>query len=142
MNFFKNFCSFAIVALALFTAVQTNAQIAASGLKIQINTEPSAAAYLKFDGVDGSVSVKEGRNVVGENTRTGEKLIIVVKSGKLTQFGVQPSRGSFKALVPTASPCNPNLTCTTFNPPHCYNIPGVGCVCVCGPWITSNSGRN
>ncbi len=142
MNIFKNFFSFAIVAFAFFTAPHLNAQTGASGLKIQMHVEPSAAAYIKFDGIDGECTVKEGRNVIGTNTRTGEKLIIVVKGGKLTQFGVQPTRGSFKSIPSNASPCNPNLSCTTFNPPHCYTIPGGGCVCVCGPWITSNSGGN
>ncbi len=144
MNIIKNFFSLALIvaAFSTFSTTGANAQTGGS-TQIQMHVEPQAAIYIKFEGVDGSVSVNEGRNVVGQNTRTGDKLIIVVKGGKLTAFGIQPRVGSFKALPQNASPCNPTLSCTTFNPPHCFTLPGGECVCVCGPWITSGgSGRN
>ena len=144
MNIIKNFFQFTFLASALFLAASStvSAQAGTGGLSIQMHVEPQAAAYIKFDGVDGEVEPKEGRNIVGQNTRTGDKLIIVVKNGKLVQFGVLPTRGAFKALTPNASPCNPTLTCTTFNPPKCFTLPGGECVCSCGPWITSSSGGN
>lgn len=143
MNFFKNLFSVATLAFVatVFTAPQVQAQASSGELKIQMNVEPQAAAYIKFDGVDGECRVQEGRNVVGRNTRTGEQLIIVVRSGKIAQFGVTPTGGSFKALSPNASPCF-TVHCTTVNPPKCFTTPGGQCVCVCGPWITSNTGRN
>ncbi len=125
-------------AATVFTAPQAQAQTSgAGGLKIQMQVEPSAAAYIKFDGVDGEVNVQEGRNVVGRNTRNGDQLIVVVRNGKPVQFGVQPTGGSFKAIPSNASPCNSTIHCTTFNPPVCFTLPGGQCVCSCGPWITS-----
>ena len=142
MKIFKNCLPFALFTfvIALFSAPQVHAQ-ASGGLKIQMHVEPQAAAYIKFDGVDGECIVKEGRNIVGKNTRTGDQLIIVVKRGKLSAFGYQPTGGAFKALTPNANPCF-TITCTTLNPPKCFTLPGGECVCVCGPWITSNSGQN
>src|SRR5262245_51673772 len=143
MQFIKNFLSIAILActFSLFSVPAAKAQGTTSEVKFHINVDPQAAAYIKFDGVDGECTAKEGRNVVGENTRTGEKLIVVVKNGMLTAFGFQPARGSFKAVAPSASPCF-TISCTTFNPPKCFPLPNGGCVCICGPWITSNSGGN
>jgi hypothetical protein len=143
MNFFKNFALFAVLAFAatLFNAPKAQAQAGSGSLKIQMHVEPLAAAYIKFDGVDGECVVKEGRNTVGKNTRTGDKLIIVVKKGKLVEFGVLPAKGAYKAISPNATPCF-TITCTTLNPPKCFTLPGGGCVCVCGPWITSSTGRN
>jgi hypothetical protein len=145
MNSFKNFIAFAtlVFATVLCTAPSLQAQTAgAGGLKIQMQVEPSAAAYIKFDGIDGEIQVNEGRNVVGKNTRNGDQLIVVVRNGKPVQFGVQPVGGTFKAIPSNASPCNSTLHCTTLNPPVCFTLPGGQCVCSCGPWITSNTGRN
>ena len=144
MNFFKNFFSVATIAFvtALCATPQVQAQTGASGIKIQMQVEPQAAAYIKFDGVDGECTVKEGRNVVGQNTRTGDKLIVIVKNGKLSGFGVQPARGSFVAIAPNASPCNSTIHCTTLNPPTCFTLPNGTCVCSCGPWITSSPNRD
>jgi len=144
MNIIKNFFSFAILAAAFAMFSTTPVQAQTGGpIKIQMHVEPQAAIYIKFDGVDGECQVKEGRNIVGKNTRTGDQLIIVVKSGKLVAFGTQARGGSFKALPQNANPCNPTLSCTTFNPPHCFTIATGDCVCVCGPWISSGgSGRN
>lgn len=143
MNIFKNFAPIALFAfaIALFTAAPAQAQTNDGSLKIQMHVEPQAAAYIKFDGIDGECIVKEGRNIVGKNTRTGEKLIVVVKNGKLSGFGVQPVGGSFKAISPNSAPCF-SITCFSFNPPKCFTLPSGACVCVCGPWITSNSGGN
>lgn len=139
MNSFKNFFSFATLAFVavLFATPQAQAQAAGAKLTIQMNVEPSAAAYIKFDGIDGEVVSKEGRNVVGKNSRNGDQLIVVVRNGKAVQFGVQPVGGSFKAIPANASPCNSTIHCTTFNPPVCFTLPGGECVCSCGPWITS-----
>jgi hypothetical protein len=144
MNIIKNFFSFAILAavFATFSAAPVQAQTGGA-LKIQMHVEPLAAGYIKFDGVDGECTVKEGRNVVGKNTRTNEQLIVVIKGGKLSAFGTQARGGSFKPLPQNANPCNPTLSCTTFNPPHCYTLLGGECVCVCGPWISNGgSGQN
>ncbi|MEQ1745941.1 MAG: hypothetical protein ABMA02_10970 [Saprospiraceae bacterium] len=141
MNFFKNFAPLATLAFAaiLFAAPQAHAQSTSGTFVIRLDVEPSAAAYIKFDGVDGECTVKEGRNIVGTNTRTNEKLMIVVKSGKLTQFGTQAVGGKFKALTPTATPCS-TIHCTTLNPPRCFIYNG-SCICVCGPWITAAGGN-
>lgn len=143
MNHFKSFFAFAILAcsVSFFSLPAARAQAGSGDLKIQMHVEPLAAAYIKFDGIDGEVAVQEGRNIVGENTRTGEKLIVVVKGGKLTGFGTQAARGSFKLLTPSASPCF-TITCGTFNPPKCFPLSNGACVCVCGPWITSSAGGN
>jgi len=140
MQFFKNFFSVALLTfvIALFSTPQAHAQTGAGGSTIQMHADPLAAAYIKFDGVDGECTVREGRNVVGKNTRTGDQLIIVVRNGKLAAFGLQPTSGAFKAIPPSASPCF-TITCGTFNPPKCFPMPNGGCVCVCGPWITSNT---
>ena len=147
MNFTKNFVSIAAVAffaVVFFAPQQTLAQQTREHiLLIKMHVEPQAAVYIKFADVDGECSVHEGRNVVGENTRNGDKLIAIVKGGKLESFGVQPARGKFKALNPSAAPCLPNLSCTTQNPPKCYTLPGGTCVCVCGPWLSAAApGRN
>jgi hypothetical protein len=138
MNIFKNFAPIVLFAFAFFlgnTSTAT-AQSSSGTIKIQMHVEPQAAAYIKFDGIDGECTVKEGRNVVGKNTRTGEKLVVVVKNGKLSGFGVQPVGGAFKSLSPNASPCF-TITCFSFNPPKCFTLPSGACVCVCGPWISS-----
>ncbi|MBL7795204.1 MAG: hypothetical protein JNJ90_01765 [Saprospiraceae bacterium] len=147
MNFFKNFAQLAALAFValpianLLPPSQTGTNEAGATIVIRLDVEPQAAAYIKFDGVDGECEVKEGRNTVGSNTRTGEKLIVVVKNGKLAEFGVQPARGKFKALAPSATPCF-TTQCTTLNPPKCFVQNGV-CICVCGPWITAaTGGRN
>lgn len=144
MNIFKFFSIAAVACTSLFfsttnsvSAQQTREQV----LLIQMNVEPQAAGFIRFDGVDGESQVKEGRNVVGRNTRTGDQLVIVVKNGKLTEFGTQSASGAFKAITPSASPCF-RPTCTTFNPPKCFVLPGGTCVCVCGPWFTSAAGGN
>lgn len=139
MNIFKFFSIAAVACTTLFFSAPTPAsaqQTREHVLLIKMNVEPSAAAYIKFDGVDGECQVKEGRNVVGRNTRTGDQLIIVVKNGKLTEFGTQSASAAFKAITPSASPCFRPI-CTTFNPPKCFVLPGGTCVCVCGPWITA-----
>lgn len=140
MNIFKFFSIAAVAFTALFfsatptaSAQQTREHI----LLIQMNVEPQAAAYIKFDGVDGECSVREGRNTVGRNTRTGDLLVVVVRNGKLVEFGTQNAAGAFKAVSPNASPCNSTIHCTTLNPPKCFTLPGGACVCVCGPWITA-----
>ncbi|MBP8239923.1 MAG: hypothetical protein KAX50_08180, partial [Saprospiraceae bacterium] len=100
MNIFKFFSIAAVACTALFFSATNSAsaqQTREHVLLIQMNVEPQAAAYIKFDGVDGECQVKEGRNVVGRNTRTGDQLVIVVKNGKLTEFGTQSASGAFKA---------------------------------------------
>ncbi|GEM_PF-1069247 len=141
MNFFKNFAQLAAMAFValpiatLLPPVQTTTNEAATTFVIRLDVEPQAAAYIKFDGVDGECQVKEGRNIVGRNTRTGDKFIAVIKNGKLAEFGVQPVKGTFKALAPSSTPCF-TTQCTTMNPPKCFVRNGV-CICVCGPWITA-----
>ncbi len=146
MNIFKFFSIAAVACTALFfsatnsvSAQQTREHVLL--IKLQVDPQAAAAAYIKFDGVDGECQVKEGRNVVGRNTRTGDQLVIVVKNGKLTEFGTQSASGAFKAITPSASPCF-RPTCTTLNPPKCFVLPGGTCVCVCGPWFTSATGGN
>jgi len=143
MSFSKKIIALTLFAsaIAFFATPQVQAQTASGGFNIQMHVEPQAAAYIKFDGIDGECTVVEGRNIVGSNTQTGDKLVLVVKNGKLSGFGVELKRGVFKALSPNAAPCF-SITCTTFNPPKCFTIPGGACVCVCGPWITSGAGRN
>ena len=141
MNFFKNFAPLTVLAFVavLFAIPQAQGQTSSAGIVIHIEVEPSAAGYIKFDGIDGECTVKEGRNIVGSNTRTGEKLVVVVKGGKLTQFGTQSASGKFKALTPSATPCF-TINCGTFNPPKCFSYNGA-CICVCGPWITAAGGN-
>ncbi|MBX2926224.1 MAG: hypothetical protein KF852_00185 [Saprospiraceae bacterium] len=145
MKTFKNLFSIATLALVagFFTAPQQAQaqQTREHILLIKIQVEPQAAAYIKFDGVDGECQVKEGRNIVGRNTRTGEQLVVVVKDRKLAQFGTQAAGGAFKAIPANASPCF-TIQCTTLNPPKCYTLPGGECICVCGPWISAAGGRN
>lgn len=140
MNIFKFFPIAAMAFSALFLSTTPDAkaqQTREHVLLIQMHVEPLAAAYIKFDGVDGECEVKEGRNTVGRNTRTGDQLIVVVRKGKLAEFGTQTASGAYKALLPASSPCIPGPICTTLNPPKCFRLPGGGCVCVCGPWITA-----
>jgi len=142
MNFVKNFAQLAALAFVavLFFAPQVQAQKPTknSTFVIRLDVEPQAAAYIKFDGIDGECEVKEGRNIVGSNTRTGDKFIAVIKNGKLAEFGVQPVKGKFKALAPSSTPCF-TTQCTTLNTPKCFVQNGV-CVCVCGPWLTAIAG--
>jgi len=144
MNFFKNFAQLAALAFValpianLLPPAQTTPNEAGATIVIRLDVEPQAAAYIKFDGVDGECEVKEGQNVVGRNTRTGEKLIVVVKKGQLVEFGSRKGSSAFKAIVPSATPCF-TTQCTTLNPPKCFIQNGV-CVCVCGPWIKAASG--
>lgn len=145
MNIFKFFSIAAVACTAMFFSAATSAsaqQTSQPPLLIQMHVEPQAAGYIRFDGVDGECQVREGRNAVGRNTRTGDQLIIVVKNGKLTEFGTQSATGGYKVLLPASSPCISGPICTTFNPPKCFRLPGGACVCVCGPWITSAAGGN
>lgn len=145
MSIIKNF--FTVAVLAFTAAILSPAQVEAQQtrehvLLLKAQVERSAAAYIKFDGVDGECSVKEGRNVIGRNTRNGDQIIAVIRVGKLELFGVQPKRGAFIALQPSsAAPCF-TIQCTTLNPPKCYRLPGGECVCVCGPWITAAAPGN
>ena len=143
MHFFKNFLPLSALAfVAAFFMASHTSQAQTAPLTVQMHIEPQAAAYIKFDGIDGECQVKEGRNIVGKNTRTGDQLILVVKGGKLVEFGVQPTRGAYKAIPANAAPCIPTLRCPNFAPPKCHTLPGGECVCTCGLWITAGGGQN
>lgn len=142
MNFLKSFIQLTVLVVAISTFSITTITAQAGSFNISIRIDSLTAGFIKFDGVDGSHQMKEGSNIVGRNSRTGEKLIINVKSGKLVSMGTQSKTGAFKALSPNAAPCNPGIRCPNFAPPKCFTIPGGACVCVCGPWITTGGGRN
>lgn len=148
MNSIKNFICLAV--LFCTTGLFNNAEAKENTLlfappldsfKIAIHVDPQYASFMKIEGIKGECMVAEGRNTVATNTRTGDKYIIVVKNGKLTECGLQPTKGRYKALTPTAGPCNSTIHCTTLNPPTCFLENGM-CFCVCGPWITSAPTRN
>ncbi len=148
MNRIKNFICLAVLfcTTGLFTSAEAKENILFSAppldsFKIAIHVDPQHAAYIKFIGIDGEAFVKEGRNTVATNTRTGDKYIIVVKGGKLTECGLLPTNGRYKALTPTSTPCNSTIHCTTMNPPKCFLENGI-CFCVCGPWISAAPTRN
>jgi hypothetical protein len=148
MNRIKNFVCLAVMfsITGLFNNVEAkeNSLFYAppvDSFKIAIHVDPQSAAFMKIEGIKGECKVAEGRNTVATNTRTGDKYIIVVKSGKLTECGLLPANGRYKILTPTSTPCNSTIHCTTMNPPKCFVENGV-CFCVCGPWISAAATRN
>jgi hypothetical protein len=147
MNRIKNFiCLPVLICIAgLFTNAEAKESSTffippVDSFKITIHVDPQYAAYMKLGDIKGETSVAEGRNTVATNTRTGDKYIIIVKNGKLTECGLQPASGRYKALTPTSAPCT-TIHCTTVNPPKCFVENGM-CFCVCGPWISAAPTRN
>ena len=86
--------------------------------------------------------VKDGRHVLATYKKDKSQVIAVVRAGKIAQVGILPVGGQFKALTPTSSPCLSGGFCTTFQAKICYYINGVGCVCVCGGFLTSGGGAD
>jgi hypothetical protein len=142
MNIFKNLFSFAALTLvAVFFAAPKQAEAQQTRehiLLLKTHVEPQAAAYIKFDGVDGESKIKEGRNVVGRNTRTGEQLIVVVRDGKLAEFGTQSAGGAFKPASLSASPLSFYPDCPY---PYCFTSKDGEYICVCLQAMTLTSGR-
>jgi len=142
MTTIKNlfFGSFLAVVATVFT--MNNVQAQASG-----NQQPAAV----FTAVDSSevwsvaripATLSDGKHVLATHKKNRTQVVVVVRKGQIAQVGHQTAGASFKALTPNASPCISGGFCTTYQARLCYTMPWGACVCVCGGFLTSNTGRN
>lgn len=142
MTTIKNlfFGSFLAVVATIFT--MNNVQAQASG-----NQQPAAV----FTAVDSSevwsvaripATLSDGKHVLATHKKNRTQVVIVVRNGQIAQVGHQTAGASFKAITPNASPCISGGFCTTYQARLCYTMPWGACVCVCGGFLTSNTGRN
>lgn len=137
----QNFFFVATVAIAafLFSTPEAQAQQTREHiLLITVKVDPQAAGYVKIGDIKGECQLKEGRNVIGKNTRNGDEYIAVVQGGKLSEIGVVPKGGSYKVL-PTSSAGACDIRCRLGELPKRVCNGGV-CFCVCGVWLTTPAG--
>lgn len=90
--------------------------------------DPQAAGYLKIGDIKGECDVREGRNEIGRNIRTGEVFVVFVEKGEIVRCGFHPNLGHFKALPPAPDPCFKSSRCNI--PPKCYVLPDGSCICL------------
>lgn len=83
----------------------------------------------------------DGRHVLATSKTGKGQFIVVLRGGLIAQVGIVPVGGKYKALSPSSAPCSPSGRCLSFQIKHCYQIPGGGCVCVCGAWIATYPGN-
>jgi hypothetical protein len=120
-------CTAAIFGLQNAEAQQTKEHIL---LILKAQAEPQAASFIKFAGVDGDCNVKEGRNIIGTNTKTGDQIIVVLTGGRISQVGVQ-SKGKFSPIRTAATTCA-SPRCLE-GAATCYTLPTGECFCLCPP---------
>ncbi|MGB0932003.1 MAG: hypothetical protein ACPGVB_14560 [Chitinophagales bacterium] len=110
-------------------------------------TTADAAGYLKFDGIDGESYVIErvkappadGKHLVATHKKSGGKLMILARGGKIQRMYVQSVSGKTKTLEASTAGCSQGGLCTTFQIKTCFTLPSGECVCVCGAWFADSS---
>lgn len=99
-------------------------------LLLKAQVEPQAAAYLKLGDIKGESNVKEGRNNVGTNTRTGDQIIVIISGGRISEVGVQ-SKGRYSPIQQSRAAACASPRCVGAT--QCYTLPTGECFCLCDP---------
>lgn len=110
-------------------------------------TTADAAGYIKFEGVDGEAYALErvkappsdGKHLIATHKRSGGKLMLLARGGKIQRIFVQSASGKIKNLEATTAGCSQGGLCTSFQIKKCFRLPSGGCFCVCGAWFADNS---
>lgn len=119
-----------VMITGMFPANLSAQQIREHILLLKAQAEPQAAAFLKLGDIKGESNVKEGRNNIGTNTRTGDQIIVVISGGRISEVGVQ-SKGRYSSIQPTRGSACASPRCD--GAPQCYTLPTGECLCLCQP---------
>lgn len=136
----KKSIQFFALLIALFAATASFAQGAGkvSTHDISFNADDQS----QWDVKQLPKNAPDGRHVLATSKTGKGQFVVVLRGGKIAQVGLIPVGGSFKAIAPsTATPCVSSGPCLSFQIKHCFPLPGGGCACVCGAWITSYPGN-
>jgi hypothetical protein len=117
----------AVLGLQPAAAQQTREHI----LLIKATVEPQAAGYMKIGDIKGESNVKEGRNVIGTNTRTGNQIVVIISNGRISQVGEQV-KGQFNPIRTAPGSACATIRCEE-GQPTCYTLSSGECFCLCPP---------
>ena len=109
-----------------------------------------AAAYIKFEGIEGEsyalqrveAPPADGKHLIATHKRSGGKVMMTARGGKIQRIFVQSASGKIKTLEATTAGCSQGGLCTTFQIKKCFTLPSGDCFCVCGSWFADNSNSN
>ncbi len=110
-------------------------------------TTADAAGYIKFDGIDGEAYAIErvkappadGKHLIATHKKSGGKLMLMARGGKIQQLFVQSASGKVKTLEASTAGCSQGGFCTSFQIKKCFVLPSGECICVCGAWFADSS---
>lgn len=110
-------------------------------------TTADAAGYIKFDGIDGeSYAIErvkappsDGKHVIATHKKSGGKLMLLARAGKIQKIFVQSASGKIKTLEASTAGCSQGGLCTSFQIKKCFTLPDGSCFCVCGAWFADSS---
>lgn len=82
-------------------------------------------------------NARDGQHVLAVSKTDRSQIVVVLRGGKIAQVGLVKVGAGTLTLSPSTTPCSSTGPCLSFQIKHCYTVPGGGCVCVCGAWITN-----
>ncbi len=109
-------------------------------------TTADAAAYIKFDGIEGESNIVErveappadGEHLVATNKRSGAQIRLIAKGGKIQRMFAKSKEDKIKVLEATTAGCSQGGLCLNFQIKKCFTTPWGDCFCVCGAWFADN----